>query len=69
MGEVFVDYNHVGWAKRAHTRLFRDEREGLDVGEIVLAVGDSVEPRKARIVAIDGSEVELEFLESLERAG
>jgi len=33
--------------------LFRDEREGLEVGEIVLAVGDSVEPRKARVVAID----------------
>jgi len=30
--EVFVDYNHVGWAKRAHTRLFRDEREGRDEG-------------------------------------
>ena len=67
--EVFVDYNRVGWAKRAHTRLFRDERQGLAVGEIVLAVGDAVDPRPARVVSIDGSDVELEFLEPLEHAG
>jgi hypothetical protein len=39
------------------------------VGEIVLAVGDSVDPRQAGVVAIEGSDVELEFLEPLERAG
>lgn len=67
--EVFVDYNHVGWAKTAHTRLFLDERLGLEVGEIVLAVGDAVDPRKARVIAISGSDIELEFLDPLERAG
>jgi FKBP-type peptidyl-prolyl cis-trans isomerase 2 len=67
--EVFVDYNRVGWAKRAHTRLFRDEREGLEVGEVVMAVGDAVDPRPARVISIDGSDVELEFLEPLADAG
>ncbi len=44
-------------------RSFRDEREGLEVGEVVLVVGDAVEPREARIVELsnDGREAELEF--------
>jgi hypothetical protein len=67
--EVFVDYNTVGWAKRAHTLLFSFEQEGLEVGEIVLATGDSVDSRRARVVAIDGTDVELEFLDPLDRAG
>ncbi len=67
MREVFVDYNRVGWAKTAHTRLFGNERVGLEVGETVLAVGDAVEPRPARVISIAGSDVELEFLEPLDR--
>jgi hypothetical protein len=64
MRGVFVDYNHVGHACRFRTRLFRSEREGLEVGDIVLVVGDAVEPRQARVVALtdEGREAELEFL-------
>lgn len=62
--EVFVDYNHVGHACRFRTRLFRSEREGLKVGDIVVVVGDAVEPRQARVVELseDGREAELEFV-------
>lgn len=64
MREVFVDYNHIGHACRFRTRLFRSEREGLSVGDTVLVIGDSVEPRQARVIALtdDGREAELEFL-------
>ena len=64
MREVFVDYNHIGHACRFRTRLFRSEREGLSVGDIVLVIGDSVEPRQARVIALtdDDREAELEFL-------
>jgi hypothetical protein len=64
MREVFVDYNHIGHACRFRTRLFRSEREGLSVGDIVLVIGDSVEPRQARVIALtdEGREAELEFL-------
>ena len=64
MREVFVDYNHIGHACRFRTRLFRSEREGLSVGDVVLVIGDSVEPRQARVLALtdDGREAELEFL-------
>jgi hypothetical protein len=64
MREVFVDYNHVGHACRFRTRLFRSEREGLEVGDVVLVVGDAVEPREARVVQMtdDGREAELEFV-------
>ena len=65
--EVFVDYNWVGWSKTAHTRLFGSEREGLVVGETVLAVGDAVDPRTARVISIVGSDVDIEFLEPLDR--
>jgi FKBP-type peptidyl-prolyl cis-trans isomerase 2 len=65
--EVFVDYNRVGWAKRVYTRVFRTEREGLQVGATVLAIGDAVEPRPARVTSIAGSDVELEFVEPLDR--
>ena len=61
---MLVDYNHIGHGCRFRTRLFRSEREGLGVGDIVLVVGDSVEPRQARVVALtdDGREAELEFV-------
>ena len=64
MREVFVDYNHIGHARRFPTRLFRSEREALEVGEVVLVAGDSVEPRQARVIELsnDGREVELEFV-------
>jgi hypothetical protein len=62
--QVFVDYNHIGHACRFRTRLFRSEREGLEVGDIVLVVGDAVEPRQARVIELadEGREAELEFL-------
>jgi len=64
MREVFVDYSHIGHACRFRTRLFKPEREGLEVGEVVLVVGDYVEPRPARVFELtnDGREVELEFV-------
>jgi hypothetical protein len=64
MREIFVDYNHIGCASRFRTRLFRSEREGLQVGDVVLVVGDAVEPRQARVVALtdEGREAELEFI-------
>ncbi len=64
MREVFVDYNHIGHASRFRTGLFRSEREGLEVGDVVLVVGDAVEPREARVVQMtdDGREAELEFV-------
>jgi hypothetical protein len=64
MREMFIDYNHIGHGCRFRIRLFRSEREGLGVGDIVLVVGDSVEPRQARVIALaeDGREAELEFL-------
>lgn len=64
MREVFVDYNHIGHACRFRTRLFRSERQGLMVGEVVLVVGDAVEPRQARVVELsdDGREAGLEFV-------
>ena len=63
MREVVVDYNHIGHACRFRTRLFKSEREGIEVGDVVLMVGDAVEPR-ARVVAMsdDGREAELEFV-------
>ncbi|HVW32573.1 MAG TPA: hypothetical protein VHL53_08550 [Acidimicrobiia bacterium] len=65
MREIFVDFNHVGHACRFRTRLFRSEREGLQVGDVVLVVGDAVEPRPARVLELaeDGREVELAFLD------
>ena len=65
MREIFVDFNHVGHACRFRTRLFRSEREGLAVGEVVLVVGDSVEPRRAEVLELadDGREAELAFLD------
>jgi len=64
MREVLVDYSRIGHADRFRIRLFRSEREGLSVGDIVLVVGDSVEPRQARVMALtdEGREAELEFL-------
>jgi hypothetical protein len=64
MREIFVDYSHIGHACRFRTRLFKPEREGLEVGEVVLVVGDAVEARQARVVEMstDGREVELEFV-------
>lgn len=64
MREIFVDYNHIGHACRFQTRLFRSEREGLEVGDVVLVVGDAVEPRQAKVVGLTdgGREAELEFL-------
>ncbi len=64
MREVFVDYDHIGHACRFQTRLFRSEREGLEVGEVIPVVGDAVEARRARVVEMstDGREVELEFV-------
>lgn len=64
MRQVFVDYNHIGHACGFRTRLLRSEREGLAVGEVVLVVGDAVEPRPARVVELsdDGREAELEFV-------
>jgi hypothetical protein len=46
----FVDYTHIGHACRFRTCLFRSEREGLEVGDVVLVVGDAVEPRQAQVV-------------------
>jgi hypothetical protein len=64
MREIFVDYSHIGRACRFRTRLFKSEREGLEVGEVVLVGGDSVEPRQARVIELtnDGREVELKFV-------
>ena len=64
MREVFVDYNQIGHADRFRTRLFRSERERLRVGDIVLVVGDAVEPRHTKVMdlAEAGREAELEFL-------
>jgi hypothetical protein len=64
MREVFVDYNHIGHARRFRTRLFRSERDGLRVGDKVLVVGDAVEPRHAKVIELAeaGREAELEFL-------
>lgn len=69
MREVFVDYNHIGHPRRFRTRLFRSEREGLEVGDVVLVVGDAVEPRQARVVQMTdgGREAELEFAAFSER--
>jgi hypothetical protein len=66
--EIFVDFNHVGWTGKVRARLFPEEREGLSVGEVVAVVGDSVPPKPARVLAIDGVEVELEYLESAPKA-
>jgi hypothetical protein len=64
MREIFVDYNHIGHACRFRTRLFRSEREGLQVGDIGLLVGDAVEARQARVLGLTdgGREAELEFV-------
>ena len=45
--------------------MFRSEREGLAVGDVVLVVGDSVEPRRAEVLELadDGREAELAFLD------
>jgi hypothetical protein len=58
-------FNHVGHACRFRTRLFRSEREGLEVGEVVLVVGDAVEPRRAQVLELadDGREAELAFVD------
>ena len=64
MPEVFVDYNHIGHASRFRTRLFRSERAGLRVGEVVLAVGDAVEPRQAEVIELtdDGRAATFDFV-------
>ena len=48
MREAFLDFNHIGHGCRFRIRLFTSEREGLGVGDIVLVVRDSVEPRQAK---------------------
>lgn len=60
MRELFVDYNHIGHRCQFRTRLFRSEREALQVGDTVLVVGDAVEPREAGVVSLgrDGREAE-----------
>lgn len=65
MREIFVDFNHVGHACQFRTRLFRSEREGLEVGDVVLVVGDAFEPRRAKVLELadDGREAELAFLD------
>ena len=64
MREIFVDYNHIGHACRFRTRLFGSEREGLELGDVVLVPGDAVEPGQARVLGLtdDGREAELEFV-------
>jgi len=66
MREIFVDFNHVGHAYRFRTRLFRSERKGLAVSDIVLVVGDAVEPRRAQVLQLadEGREAELAFLDA-----
>lgn len=63
MREIFVDLNHVGHACRFRTRLFRSEREGLAVGDVVLVGGDAVGRRRAEVLKLadDGREAELAF--------
>lgn len=69
MREIFVDYNHIGRATHFRTRLFRSEREGLHVGDLVTVVGDAVEPRTARVLSIDEAGAELEIADACTKAG
>jgi hypothetical protein len=53
--ELFVDDNHIGRAKIFHTDLFLQERESLNVGDLVTVIGNAVEPPTAPVLALHAS--------------
>ena len=58
---ILVDFNWLGHAKRFRVPLRPSIREQLRVGDEVLLYGDDVEDMLARVLAVSGGELDVEF--------
>ncbi|MCZ2826014.1 MULTISPECIES: hypothetical protein [unclassified Modestobacter] len=61
--ELFVDWSLVGQARRFRIRVGAPIRRQLRAGDTVVVLGDDVTPARARVLAVDDPEVELELLD------
>ena len=61
--ELVVDYTEIGLATRFVVPVTRTERTPLRVGTHVMLIGDSVQPREARVRGLCGrTHVDLEIV-------
>lgn len=49
---IELDFSRYGRSDVVLTRLFSEERQGLEVGDLVLLEGDTIEPELFEVAAI-----------------